>query len=130
MRTELAPKSIPDPRPRYTQGILAEGKRLLFIAGQTGVDADNNVVGKGDVSAQTEQVLKNMKAVLDEAGASFADIVKITTYITDPRFRDGLNPARLKYFGDNPPASTLVVVSGLADPDYLVEIEAIAVLPD
>ena len=130
MRTELSPKSIPDPRPRYTQGILAEGKRLLFIAGQTGVDADNNVVGKGDVAAQTEQVLKNMKAVLDEAGASFADIVKITTYITDPRFRDGLNPARLKYFGENPPASTLVVVSGLADPDYLVEIEAIAVLPD
>ncbi len=130
MRTELSPKSIPDPRPRYTQGILAEGKRLLFIAGQTGVDADNNVVGKGDVAAQTEQVLKNMKAVLDEAGASFADIVKITTYITDPRFRDGLNPARLKYFGDNPPASTLVVVSGLADPDYLVEIEAIAVLPE
>ena len=130
MRTELSPKSIPDPRPRYTQGILAEGKRLLFIAGQTGVDAGNNVVGKGDVAAQTEQVLKNMKAVLDEAGASFADIVKITTYITDPRFRDGLNPARLKYFGDNPPASTLVVVSGLADPDYLVEIEAIAVLPD
>ena len=130
MRAELSPKSIPDPRPRYTQGILAEGKRLLFIAGQTGVDADNNVVGKGDVAAQTEQVLKNMKAVLDEAGASFADIVKITTYITDPRFRDGLNPARLKYFGDNPPASTLVVVSGLADPDYLVEIEAIAVLPD
>ncbi len=130
MRKELSPKSIPDPRPRYTQGILAEGKRLLFIAGQTGVDADNNVVGKGDVAAQTEQVLKNMKAVLDEAGASFADIVKITTYITDPRFRDGLNPARLKYFGDNPPASTLVVVSGLADPDYLVEIEAIAVLPE
>ena len=130
MRTELSPKSIPDPRPRYTQGILAEGKRLLFIAGQTGVDAGNNVVGKGDVAAQTEQVLQNMKAVLDEAGASFADIVKITTYITDPRFRDGLNPARLKYFGDNPPASTLVVVSGLADPDYLVEIEAIAVLPE
>ncbi|MCY4486406.1 MAG: RidA family protein [Deltaproteobacteria bacterium] len=130
MRTELSPKSIPDPRPRYTQGILAEGKRLLFVAGQTGVDADNNVVGKGDVAAQTEQVLKNMKAVLDEAGASFADVVKITTYITDPRFRDDLNPARLKYFSDNPPASTLVVVSGLANPDYLVEIEAIAVLPD
>ncbi len=130
MRTEIAPKSIPDPRPRYTQGILAEGKRLLFIAGQTGVDADNNVVGKGDAGAQAEQVLKNMKAVLDEAGASFADIVKITTYITDPRFRDALTPARSKYFGANPPASTLVVVSGLASPDYLVEIEAIAVLPD
>lgn len=130
MRKELSPKSIPDPRPRYTQGILAEGKRLLFIAGQTGVDADNNVVGKGDAAAQTEQVLKNMKAVLDEAGASFADIVKITTYITDPRFRDDINPARRKYLGDNPPASTLVVVSGLANPDYLVEIEAIAVLPD
>lgn len=130
MRTELSPKSIPDPRPRYTQGILTEGKRLLFVAGQTGVDADNNVVGKGDAGAQAEQVLKNMKAVLDEAGASFADVVKITTYITDPRFRDDLTAARSKYFGDKPPASTLVVVSGLAHPDYLVEIEAIAVLPD
>ena len=75
-------------------------------------------------------MLKNMKAVLDEAGASFADIVKITTYITDPRFRDDLNPARLKYLGDNPPGSTLVVVAGLANADYLVEIDAIAVLPD
>ena len=130
MRKVLQPQSIPDPRPRYSQGILAEGKRLLFIAGQTAVDADNNVVGKGDPAAQAEQVLKNMKAVLDEAGASFADIVKITTYITDPRFRDDLNPARLKYLGDNPPASTLVVVAGLANADYLVEIEAIAVLPD
>ncbi|MDE0035765.1 MAG: RidA family protein [Deltaproteobacteria bacterium] len=130
MRKVLQPQSLPDPRPRYSQGILAEGKRLLFIAGQTGVDADGNVVGKGDAAAQAEQVLKNMKAVLDEAGASFADLVKITTYITDPRYRDDINPARLKYMGDNPPSSTLVVCAGLANPDFLVEIEAIAVLPD
>ena len=130
MRKVLQPTSIPDPRPRYSQGILAEGKRLLFIAGQTAVDAGGNVVGKGDAAAQAEQVLKNMKAVLDEAGASFADLVKITTYITDPRFRDDINPARLKYMGDNPPGSTLVVVAGLANPDFLVEIEAIAVLPE
>ena len=54
MRKVFAPQSIPDPRPRYSQGILAEGKRLLFIAGQTAVDADNNVVGKGDAGAQAE----------------------------------------------------------------------------
>ncbi len=130
MKTTLQPASIPDPRPRYSQGILAEGKRLLFIAGQTAVDADGNVVGKGDAAAQAEQVLKNMKSVLDEAGASFADIAKITTYITDPRYRDALSPARLKYLSADPPSSTLVVVSGLANPDYLVEIEAIAVLQD
>ena len=130
MRKPLQPQTIPDPRPRYSQGILTEGKRLLFIAGQTAVDADGNVVGKGDAGAQAEQVLKNMKSVLDEAGASFADVVKITTYVTDPRHRDALGPARLKYFGADPPASTLVVVSGLANPHYLVEIEAIAVLQD
>ncbi len=130
MRKVLQPQSIPDPRPRYSQGIIAEGKRLLFIAGQTAVDADGNIVGKGDAAVQAEQVLKNMKSVLDEAGAGFGDIVKITTYITDPRFRDDLNPARLKYMGDNPPASTLVVAAGLANPDFLVEIEAIVVLPD
>ncbi len=130
MKKELQPQTIPDPRPRYSQGILAEGKRLLFIAGQTAVDAGGNIVGKGDAKVQAEQVLKNMKAVLDEAGAEFADIVKITTYITDPRCRDDLSPARLKYFSTDPPASTLVVVSGLARPEFLVEIEAIAVLPD
>lgn len=130
MRKVLQPQTVPDPRPRYSQGILAEGKRLLFVAGQTAVDADGNVVGKGDAGAQAEQVLKNMKAVLDEAGAGFGDIVKITTYITDPRYRDQLTPARLKYFTAEPPTSTLVVVSGLAHPDYLVEIEAVAVLPE
>lgn len=130
MRKVLQPRSIPDPRPRYSQGIVAEGKRLLFIAGQTAVDADGNVVGKGDAAAQAEQVLRNMKSVLDEAGAGFGDIVKITTYITDPRFRDDINPARLKHFGDDPPTSTLVVAAGLANPDFLVEIEAVAVLPE
>ena len=130
MKKTIQPQSIPDPRPRYSQGIIAEGARLLFIAGQTAVDANGNIVGKGAPAVQAEQVLKNMKSVLDEAGADFSNVVKITTFITDPRFRDDLNPARFKYFSADPPSSTLVVVSGLANPEFLVEIEAIAVLPN
>ena len=77
MKKTLQPKSIPDPRPRYSQGIITEGGRLLFIAGQTAVDAEGSVVGKGDIEAQAAQVIKNLKAVLDEAGAKFSDIVKM-----------------------------------------------------
>lgn len=130
MKKTLQPKSIPDPRPRYSQGIVTEGGRLLFIAGQTAVDAQGNVVGKGDIEAQAAQVVKNLKAVLDEAGAKFSDVVKITTYITDPRYRDGINKARRDAFGADPPTSTLVVCSGLANEHYMVEIEAIAVIGD
>ena len=73
-------------------------------------------------------MLENLRAVLHEAGGSFADIVKTTTYITDIKYREGLNRVRTRYFEKHPPASTLVVVKGLARKEYMVEIEAIAIL--
>ena len=101
---------------------------MLFIAGQTAVDGKGNIVGKGDVERQARQVLENIKAILKEAGGSFEDIVKTTTYIIDIKYREGLNRVPRDYFKKAPPASTLVVVKGLARREYLVEIEAIAVL--
>lgn len=101
---------------------------MLFIAGQTAVDEKGNVVGKGDIEAQAKQVLENMKKVLEAGGGSFANLVKTTTYITDITYREGLNKVRREYYKDAPPTSTLIVVKGLANADYLLEIEGIAVL--
>ncbi len=124
----IQPKSLPDPRPRYSQGIQATGGKLLFIAGQTAVDQAGNVVGKGDIEKQAEQVFQNLTAVLKAAGGSFKNLVMTTTYITDRKYREGYNKVRLKYYQDSHPTSTLVVVKGLAHEDYLLEIAGIAVL--
>ena len=124
----IQPKDLSDPRPRYSQGILVEGGKLLFIAGQTASDRDGNVVGKGDIEAQTHQVFKNLSAVLKEAGGSLENLVTTTTYITDREYREGYNRVRMQYYKTNPPTSTLVIVKGLAHPDYLIEINGVAVL--
>lgn len=124
----LQPKSLNDPRPRYSQGIVVEGGKLLFIAGQTASDKDGNVVGKGDIEAQTHQVFKNISAVLQEAGGSLDHMVMTTTYITDRKYREGYNRVRQQYYKTSQPTSTLVIVTGLANPDYLIEIAGIAVL--
>ena len=124
----IQPKSLSDPRPRYSQGILADGGKLLFIAGQTASDKDGNVVGKGDIEAQSHQVFRNLSAVLQEAGGSLDNLVMTTTYITDRKYREGYNRVRTQYYKKSSPTSTLVIVSGLAHPDYLIEIAGVAVL--
>jgi 2-iminobutanoate/2-iminopropanoate deaminase len=124
----IQPKTLSDPRPRYSQGILTEGGKLLFVAGQTASDNDNNVVGKGDIEAQTEQVFKNLRAVLEEAGGTLDNLVMTTTYITDRKYREGYNRVRMQYYKTSSPTSTLVIITGLAHPDYLIEINGIAVL--
>ena len=126
--TTIQPVSLPDPRPRFSQGILTEGGRLLFIAGQTAVDSDNTVVGRGDIDRQAEQVFANLEAVLREAGATFDNLVMTTAYLTDIKYREAYNRIRLKYYKEHCPVSTLIVVAGLANPDYLIEIDGIAVL--
>ena len=129
-RRIVQPASIPDPRPRYSQGIETSGGRLLFIAGQTAVDASGDIVGKGDIDRQTEQVFENVGAVLAAAGGSFGHLVMTTTYLTDAGYRTAFQKIRLKYFDRGfPPTSTLVVVKGLANEDYLIEMSGIAVLP-
>ncbi len=124
----VQPESLPDPRPRYSQGIQTEGGRLLFIAGQTSVDKDNRIVGAGDIEQQVVQVFENVGAVLRAAGGSFDNLVMTTTYLTDIRYREAYNRVRLNYYRNGCPTSTLIVVAGLANPDYLIEIDGIAVI--
>lgn len=124
----VQPKTLNDPRPRYSQGIETTGGKLLFVAGQTASDKDGNVVGKGDIKAQTKQVFANLSAVLQEAGGTLDNLVMTTTYITDREYREGYNEVRRGLYKSDPPTSTLVIVKGLAHPDYLIEIAGIAVI--
>lgn len=127
-RKTVQPKALNDPRPRYSQGIVTDGGKLLFVAGQTASDQNGSVVGKGDIKAQTTQVFANLKAVLEEAGGTLDDLVMTTTYIVDREYREGYNEVRRGMYKNDPPTSTLVIVKGLAHPDYLIEIAGIAVI--
>ena len=99
----------------------------LYTAGQVSLDSDGNVVGEGDMRAQTRQVMENLKKILESAGFSFDDVVKVGVYVTDiSRIRE-VQEVRAEYFTDPPPASTGLAISALAFPGLLVEIEAIAV---
>ena len=126
MKKIILPPGISPPKGNYSHGIVVSPGRLLFIAGQTAVAPDGNMVGVGDAYAQAKQAYENMGAILSDAGMTFADIVKMTTYITDISFREKVNEVRRHYFKKEFPANTLVVVKGLAREEYLVEIEAIA----
>lgn len=123
------PSTLPKPAPGTYTHVVKAGK-LLFIAGQTGVDATGKVVG-GGMKEQLEQVMINLVAALNAHGADFSHVAKTTTFVTSiPEFRSPEAAAvRSKYVGANPPANTLVQIQQLADPAFKVEIEAIAVLP-
>jgi 2-iminobutanoate/2-iminopropanoate deaminase len=110
----------------YSHGVSANG--FLFISGQVALDEKGDLVGKGDIEAQTEQVMKNLDQILSAANATFGDIVKITVHLVDFADRQMFHKVRKKYFGKNLPASTLVMVKSLIDKDMLVEVEAIACL--
>ena len=113
----------------YTHVVEVNRGRTIYIAGQVAFDASGSLVGKGDFAAQTRQVMENLKAELTAAGATFDNVVKVNTYVTDMSQLPKLREIRASYFGTNPPASTLVQVVGLALPDLMIEIEAIAVVP-
>lgn len=103
---------------------------LLFVSGLAALDEDGNLVGGDDVAAQTRKVLENMASILAAAGATFADVLRVTVYLTDVDDRSLINPVRQEYFGTSRPASTLIEVSALAIPGMKVEIEAVVGLPD
>lgn len=114
----------------YSNGVkvkLADAT-LLFISGVVAFDSDGGVVGKGDIRAQTIQVMENLKAILASEGATFDDIVKVTNYYIDIHQYPIIAEVRRRYFGSWMPASTGVEVRKLIQDDLLVEIEAIAVV--
>jgi 2-iminobutanoate/2-iminopropanoate deaminase len=115
--------------PTYSQGIkVTEAQTILFLAGQVAYDKDGSAKHPGDFKAQAREAFRCLKALVETAGGRMDSIVKLNYYLTDIRYRADLVPVREEFLGKKGPASTLVQVSALAHPDWLIEVEAIAVL--
>ena len=103
---------------------------IVFLRGQVGSDFEGNIVGIGDPQVQTDQAMKNVKQLLEEAGSCLGHICKITVYLTDRGYREEVYRALGKWFKGVFPVSTGVIVSGLAKPEWVMEIDVIAVIPE
>ena len=118
------PKSI-----GYSQAATVTGGTIVFISGQVALDRSGNVVGKDDFRAQLQQVFENLKAAVEAAGGTFDDVIKLNSYVVDMSHLADFREVRDKYVNvKNPPASTAVQVSRLFRPEFLVEVEAVAVV--
>jgi len=114
----------------YTHIVEANGPgRTIYVSGQIAFDKDGKLVGAGDMKAQAEQVFKNLQAALAAAGATFKDVVKMNTYLTDMDKAPAVREVRAQYLTDSTPASTLVQVVHLARPELMIEVEVIAFVP-
>ena len=109
---------------------VVKAGNLVFLRGQVGSDFEGNVVGVGDPAAQTDQAMRNVKQRLEEAGASLEDICKITVYITDRGYREPVYRTMGKWLKGVFPVSTGLIVQGLAKPEWVMEIDVIAVISD
>jgi len=125
----INPDGLAEP-PSYSHLAIARGSRLVFLAGQVAYDPQRNLVGEGDVVAQAEQAYRNLATALDGAGATVRDVAKLTTFVVGhrPELIDPIMAARAAVFGDHKPASTFLGVEALARPEFLIEVEAVAVL--
>jgi 2-iminobutanoate/2-iminopropanoate deaminase len=127
LRQEFRVAGLPAALSHYTDAVRFGN--ILFVSGLTAHDAEGKLVGGTDAAAQTRQILVNLNRVLDAAGATMADVLKVTVFLTDINDRAAINPVRQEFFGSARPASTLIEVSRLALPDMKVEIEAVVGLP-
>ena len=132
-REQINPPELPRPT-GFTHGIVVTGGRLLMLAGQDASDREGRIVGPGDMVAQYEQVISNLKTVVEHAGGSLSDIIKLNIYVTDrelyrARLRE-IGVVHRAFFGHYYPALALFEVRGLFNPDALIEMEGCAHLPD
>ena len=127
-RSSVDVTGVAPPAGHYSHGIIASG-RMLFVAGQIALDAEGRLVGPADAAAQARQVLINLQRIIESAGASMADVARTTVYLTRLEDRGPVGEVRAEFFPPPPPANTLLVVASLAQPEFLVEIDAIVPLP-
>ena len=128
-KTILQSSEVATPAGIMSQGVAVRAGRLVFASGQVARGVDGQLVGRGDIRAQTRKVLENTRAVLAEAGATLDDVVKVTVFVTNiAEHFSAIHEVRAEFFSSDYPASTLVEISRLVDPDMLIEIEAVAVV--
>ena len=112
----------------YSQAVLSEGGKVVWLAGQTGPEDASGRSLAGDFDGQVREVFARLGNTLAEAGGVLSDMVTMTVFITDARFGDRFTQLRKEIFGDNFPASALITVAGLARPELLVEVQGVAVI--
>lgn len=128
----MAKKELIQPKSMYkatTYSLAVKKGNIIFVSGQVAKDIEGKIVGRGDISAQTEQVFRNLKDVTEASGATLQDIVKLTIFTTNVAFyRPAITDVRDRYFPTEPPAASFFVVTSLSDPNLLVEVEAVAIV--
>jgi 2-iminobutanoate/2-iminopropanoate deaminase len=129
--TRSNPDTVAAPVGTYSQAVRVETGDAVWIhvSGQIAIDLEGNLIGPGDLRAQTRQVFENLRAILEAHGATFADVVKIGTFLTTLDDLAGMREVRSEYLTSEPPASTAVQVVALVVPDALIEIDLVAVVP-
>ena len=130
-KQQVTSTKIRQPSGHFSQATMVEARgRLVFISGMTSRRADGTIAGIGDIEAQTRQVCENLKAAVEAAGGTMDDICRVDVYVRNMEHFDVIHKVRREYFAGVAPASTMVEVNKFTSPDYLIEINAIAVLAD
>lgn len=128
-KTQISTAAIGAPTGHFSQAIAAPASgRLVFISGMTARKPDGTIAGIGDIEVQTRQTCENLRAAVEAAGGSMGDVCRVDVYVRNVEQFQAIHKIRREYFPSPPPASTLVEVSKLASPEYLIEISAIAVI--
>lgn len=128
-KQQIRSSSLAEPSGHFSQAISVPAKgRLVFVSGMTARRPDGKLAGIGDVEEQARQVCENLKAALEAAGGTLDDVCRVDVYLRNIGDRERVNKVRQKFWRGTPPASTLVEVSKLASPEFLVEISAIALV--
>ena len=129
-KRQVQSDKIRQPSGHFSHAIAVEAKgKLVFISGMTSRRADGTIAGIGDIEAQTRQVCENLKSAVEAAGGTMDDICRVDVYVRNMEHFDRIHKVRREYFKSPPPASTMVEVTKMTSPDYLIEINAIAVIP-
>ena len=130
MKKQITSDKIRQPSGHFSQATVIEARgKLVFISGMTSRKADGTIAGIGDIAVQTRQVCENLKAAVEAAGGNMDDIVRVDVYVRNMEHFDQIHKVRREYFKAPAPASTMVEICKMTSPDYLIEINAIAVLP-
>jgi 2-iminobutanoate/2-iminopropanoate deaminase len=130
-KQEIVSAELAVPNGHFAQATIAEARgRLLFISGMTARNKDGGITGVGDITAQTHQVCQNLQAAVEAAGGTLDDIARVDAYVRNMEDFQAIHDVRRKYFTGVPPASTMIEVSKFVNKDYLLEINAIAVIQD
>ena len=128
-KQQITSSKLRQPSGHFSQATMIEARgRLVFLSGMTARRADGTIAGVGDIEAQTRQVCENLKAAVEEAGGKMDDICRVDVYVRNMEHFEKIHKVRREYFKPPAPASTMVEITKMTSPEYLIEINAIAVL--